>query len=85
MRLQRRRAVNGNVLPPPPQPQTSRVLRLVPLILPILFIACAENRLHTYMLIQTPGPALEKKDAKKRSEIELSPKPLLLTMLAARF
>lgn len=51
-------------------------------LIPILCIAaCAENRLHTYMLIQTPGTPVETK-GKKKGEIELSPKPLRLTMIA---
>lgn len=42
-------------------------------------LACAENRLHTYMVIQTPATAAQQQ-GKKRGEIELSPAPLKLTM-----
>lgn len=42
-------------------------------------IACAENRLHTYMVIQTPTSAAQQA-TRKKGEIELSAPPLKLTM-----
>lgn len=42
-------------------------------------VACAENRLHTYMVIQTPASAAQQAPRKK-GEIELSALPLKLTM-----
>lgn len=42
-------------------------------------LACAENKLHTYMVIQTSATAAQPA-AKKKGEIELSAAPLRLTM-----
>jgi len=44
----------------------------------VFTIGCAENKLRTYMVVQT-SIAPEKQD-KKKGEIQLSPTPLLLTM-----
>ncbi|MFO1525530.1 MAG: hypothetical protein U1F16_06090 [Turneriella sp.] len=47
----------------------------------IAAIACAENRLHTYMIVQNPV-ARQAKKPPRRGEIELSRKPLYLAMHA---
>lgn len=49
------------------------------LIATLTCLACAENRLHTYMVIQTPATAAQQA-IKKKGEIELSAAPLKLTM-----
>lgn len=60
----------------------SRVaLRL--LTVSLLFLAaCAENRLHTYMVVQNPPVRGGEKSALKKGEIRLSAAPLKLSMYA---
>lgn len=59
----------------------SRVtLRLLTACL-VFFAACAENRLHTYMVVQAPL-AGRGKSVPKKGEIRLSAAPLLLSMYA---
>lgn len=59
----------------------SRVtLRLLTACL-VFFAACAENRLHTYMVVQSP-PVSRGKSVPKKGEIRLSAAPLSLSMHA---
>ncbi|MFO1470663.1 MAG: hypothetical protein U1F27_06470 [Turneriella sp.] len=50
--------------------------------LPVLFLACAENRLHTYMVVEKSQGTGSEKSAAKKGEIRLSAPPLKLTMYA---
>ena len=52
------------------------------MVLPVLLLSCAENRLHTYMVVEKAQGRGTDKFAAKKGEIRLSAQPLKLSMHA---